>query len=162
MNFNFLKIHKSVIQSRSTIFKNVCKSEPGIPLPTASPENSDDAAILYNCKYEIVERAVMFCYDLPFIDNLSDEDAIRLLKFSEEFEMNDLKKNMEEYCIKTLSISNGCLFANSSIKTNAENLYQKCFDFLLKCMKDGTSVKDIEKLDDGMQKELFVKAFNTS
>uniref|UniRef100_A0A914PBB0 Uncharacterized protein n=1 Tax=Panagrolaimus davidi TaxID=227884 RepID=A0A914PBB0_9BILA len=115
-----------------------------------------------NFEIDVVTKAILFCYDLPFAENISDKIAIDLLKFSEEFEILDLKDKMEEFCIQCLSPLNACAFANASSSCKAKKLYQKCFDFLLKCMNEKTEVKDIQELNDSMQKELFVRAFKTS
>uniref|UniRef100_A0AC34FKY6 BTB domain-containing protein n=1 Tax=Panagrolaimus sp. ES5 TaxID=591445 RepID=A0AC34FKY6_9BILA len=159
-----IKVHKCVIESRSTIFKNLCKNickiEPGVS--TLSPKDLINIALIMNYKFDVVQKAVLFCYDISCFGNLTAENAVDLLNFAKEFQMNDLKEKMEEFCVKTLSVSNACLFANASISTMSEKVYQKCFEFLLKCMKDGTSVKDIEKVNEDMQKELFVKAFSPS
>uniref|UniRef100_A0A914PNA6 Uncharacterized protein n=1 Tax=Panagrolaimus davidi TaxID=227884 RepID=A0A914PNA6_9BILA len=69
---------------------------------------------------------------------------------------------MEEFCIENLSVSNAVIFSNSSLKVEAEMLERKCFDFLLKCLKDGTAVKDIEDLDAGMKEKIFLQGFTKS
>uniref|UniRef100_A0A914Q4R2 BTB domain-containing protein n=1 Tax=Panagrolaimus davidi TaxID=227884 RepID=A0A914Q4R2_9BILA len=154
-----INVHKSVIECRSTIFNNVfCKSEPGMPISTST----FDSIRIDNYSINIVKRAVMFCYDKPYFKSLNDRNAIRLLKFASEFKMDDLKDKMEEMCVQLLDASNACIFANFSISCKAEKLYQKCFDFMLNCMKDGTPVKDIEKLDVTMSKELTVKTLKAS
>lgn len=119
----------------------------------------------------------MFCYDIQITDKLSAQNATFLLKFAKEFQILDLQvsqrfsfvfpficiflfqKNIEEFCIENLSSANASLFANSSIAAKNDKLYKVCFEYLLKCMKKGKAVMDIEKLDETMQRELFFKSF---
>uniref|UniRef100_A0AC34FKI6 Uncharacterized protein n=1 Tax=Panagrolaimus sp. ES5 TaxID=591445 RepID=A0AC34FKI6_9BILA len=79
------------------------------------------------------------------------------MKFAYDYDILELKKQMEEFCIKNLSVSNVVCFANSKIES--DEFYQKCFDLLFKCMKDGNPVMDIEELDKDMQRKLFLQAF---
>uniref|UniRef100_A0A914PFG0 BTB domain-containing protein n=1 Tax=Panagrolaimus davidi TaxID=227884 RepID=A0A914PFG0_9BILA len=163
-----IKVHKSVLQTRSTMLKSLIdfevKTEPGTKkkrgMPTETPESSSsDSILINNYGFNIVEKAVMFCYDIPCFNGLSAKDGINLFKFAEEFQMTDLKEKTEELCIKHLSGSNAYFFVNSSVDVKAEKLYHKCFEFLLKCMKDGTPVKDTDKLNAEMKEKLFDKAF---
>uniref|UniRef100_A0AC35GGR0 BTB domain-containing protein n=1 Tax=Panagrolaimus sp. PS1159 TaxID=55785 RepID=A0AC35GGR0_9BILA len=160
--------HKSVLQTRSTMLKSLInfkvKTEPGTKKkrgmsPPISESSSSDLFLINNYGFNIVEKAVLFCYDIPCFDGLSAEDGINLLKFAEEFQMTDLKEKAEEFCIKVLSGSNAYFCVNSSVNVKAEKLYHKCFEFLLKCMKYGTPVKNVDKLNAEMKEKLFAKAF---
>uniref|UniRef100_A0AC35F9M6 BTB domain-containing protein n=1 Tax=Panagrolaimus sp. PS1159 TaxID=55785 RepID=A0AC35F9M6_9BILA len=155
-----IKVHKSEV-----------KDESGIPPPKIikiSMPNSDskhDTISINNYGFKVVEKAVMCCYDFDCFQehgktiNLAAEDAINLFKFAQEFEINDLKEKIEEFCIENLSASNACIYTNSSITIKAEKLYHKCFDFLLKSMIERNPVDDIEKLDAGMKEKIFLAAF---
>uniref|UniRef100_A0A914QB91 BTB domain-containing protein n=1 Tax=Panagrolaimus davidi TaxID=227884 RepID=A0A914QB91_9BILA len=163
-----IKVHKSVLQTRSTMLKNLIdfevKTEPETKkmrgMPTLTPENSSsDLILINNYGFNIVEKAVMFCYDISCFDGFSAKDGINLLKFAEEFQMTDLKEKAEDCCIKNISGSNVCFYVNSSVDVKADKLYHKCFEYLLRCMKDGTAVKDVDKLNAEMKEKLFANAF---
>uniref|UniRef100_A0A914QQ16 BTB domain-containing protein n=1 Tax=Panagrolaimus davidi TaxID=227884 RepID=A0A914QQ16_9BILA len=153
-----IKVHKCILKRRSTKFDCLfkVKSEP------TKKKNNSDKIVVKKHTYDTVKEAIMFCYDIQSSEILSAEDATDLIKFAHEYQINDLKKNMEEFCIENLSVSNAVIFSNSSLEVEAEMLEQKCFDFLLKCLKDGTAVKDIEDLDAGMKEKIFLQGFTKS
>uniref|UniRef100_A0A914QL24 BTB domain-containing protein n=1 Tax=Panagrolaimus davidi TaxID=227884 RepID=A0A914QL24_9BILA len=153
-----IKVHKCILKRRSAKFECLfkVKSEP------AKKNNNNDKIVVKKHTYDIVKEAIMFCYDIQSSEILSAEDAIDLMKFAHEYQINDLKKNMVEFCIENLSVANAVFFSNSSLEVEAEMLEQECFDFLLKCLKDGTAVKDIEKLDAGMKEKIFLQGFTKS
>uniref|UniRef100_A0AC34GD87 BTB domain-containing protein n=1 Tax=Panagrolaimus sp. ES5 TaxID=591445 RepID=A0AC34GD87_9BILA len=157
--------HKLVLKRRSTKFAKLLdqlekdkKSKPRSPTSSSSTA-ADDKLHIHHSTFETVKEGVMYCYDLQCSDILSADSASKLLIFSNEFEIKDLKKNIEEFCIENLSVSNAIAFANASIQAKSESLKQKCFEFLLTCMKDGTAVKNIEKINAEMKETLFFKSF---
>uniref|UniRef100_A0AC34G8X1 BTB domain-containing protein n=1 Tax=Panagrolaimus sp. ES5 TaxID=591445 RepID=A0AC34G8X1_9BILA len=152
VNGRELKVHKCILKRCSLKFESLFKAE-------SSGSTSTEKISINSHTFETVKEGIMFCYDIQITDKLSAQNATFLLKFAKEFQILDLQKNIEEFCIENLSSANASLFANSSIAAKNDKLYKVCFEYLLKCMKKGKAVMDIEKLDETMQRELFFKSF---
>uniref|UniRef100_A0A914PLZ0 BTB domain-containing protein n=1 Tax=Panagrolaimus davidi TaxID=227884 RepID=A0A914PLZ0_9BILA len=151
---NKLKAHECVLKRRSSKFAKLLKvkAEPGAP--------SVEAKIaIKNKSFDTVKEAIMHCYDIQNSDTLTSENAANILVFADEYEIPDLKENMEEFCIENLSVSNACLFANSSITAKSEKLKLECLGFLSNCMKTATAVKDISELNPELKEILFLQSF---
>uniref|UniRef100_A0AC34FKB2 BTB domain-containing protein n=1 Tax=Panagrolaimus sp. ES5 TaxID=591445 RepID=A0AC34FKB2_9BILA len=148
-------VHKCVLKRRSAKFDCVFK----VKSEASTKKNKSEKIVVKNHTFDTVKEALMFCYDIQNSDSLSAQDAADLMKFANEYQIMDLKKKMEEFCNENISVTNVVCFSTASIIVDSDELYQKCFDFLLKCMKDGTAVKDVEELDENMQKELFLQTF---
>uniref|UniRef100_A0A914P9S5 BTB domain-containing protein n=1 Tax=Panagrolaimus davidi TaxID=227884 RepID=A0A914P9S5_9BILA len=153
---NKLKAHECVLKRRSSKFAKLLnvKPEPGTPSVEAK-------IVIENKPFNTVKEAIMYCYDIQNSDALTSENAANILVFAEEYEIHDLKKNMKEFCIENLSISNACFFANSSITAKSEKLKRECLKFLSNCMKTATAVKDISELNQKLKETLFLKSFVT-
>uniref|UniRef100_A0AC35FCH9 BTB domain-containing protein n=1 Tax=Panagrolaimus sp. PS1159 TaxID=55785 RepID=A0AC35FCH9_9BILA len=154
---NKLKAHECVLKRRSPKFAKLLnvKPEPGTPSVEAK-------IVIENKPFDTVKEAIMYCYDIQNSDALTSENAANILVFAEEYEIHDLKKNMEEFCIENLSVSNACLFANSSITAKSEKLKRECLKFLSNCMKTATAVKDISELNQELKEILFLQSFVTT
>uniref|UniRef100_A0A914Q8T3 BTB domain-containing protein n=1 Tax=Panagrolaimus davidi TaxID=227884 RepID=A0A914Q8T3_9BILA len=154
---NELKAHECVLKRRSSKFSKILnvKPEPG------TPSDVKAKIVIENKSFDTVKEAIMHCYDIQNSDTLTSENAANILVFAEEYEIQDLKENMEEFCIENLSVSNACLFANSSITAKSEKLKRECLKFLSNCMKTSTAVKDISELNPDFKETLFLQSFVT-
>uniref|UniRef100_A0AC34GCA6 BTB domain-containing protein n=1 Tax=Panagrolaimus sp. ES5 TaxID=591445 RepID=A0AC34GCA6_9BILA len=130
-NKNELKAHKCVLKRRSSKFATLLDVKPE-PSTSAKTESK---IVVQNKAFKTVKEAIMHCYDIQNSDTLSAEDAANILAFASEYEIEDLKENMGEFCIENLSVSNACFFANCSITAKSDNLKNACFGFLANCMK---------------------------
>uniref|UniRef100_A0A914PBH9 BTB domain-containing protein n=1 Tax=Panagrolaimus davidi TaxID=227884 RepID=A0A914PBH9_9BILA len=146
---NELKAHECVLKRRSSKFAKLLnvKPEPG------TTSDVEAKIVIKNKSFDTVKEAIMYCYDIRNSDTLTSENAANILVFADEYEIQDLKENMEEFCIENLSVSNACLFANSSITAKSEKLKRECLKFLSNCMKTATAVRK--------KKELKSNSFNS-
>uniref|UniRef100_A0AC35FUH3 BTB domain-containing protein n=1 Tax=Panagrolaimus sp. PS1159 TaxID=55785 RepID=A0AC35FUH3_9BILA len=116
-----------------------------IPIFQQFKESNQTKFVIADYDYEIIELAMKFCYGISIAENLNASIAIKLLQFSIKYQISDLKESMEEYLLKEKSPMNICEIVNASISMNSIKLREKCFDYMLECMKESKYINDLDK-----------------
>uniref|UniRef100_A0AC35GXZ7 BTB domain-containing protein n=1 Tax=Panagrolaimus sp. PS1159 TaxID=55785 RepID=A0AC35GXZ7_9BILA len=149
-----IKIHKIVLMSHSPIFAEMLKDE------------FEKKIEIEHFPFKIVENAVKHCYSPNLISDISVDDAISLIKFSEKYSIAklkvnalsllkfavkysiaELKENIEEYLGENLKLSNVQKIVKFAIEENASKLQNKCMDFVVECFSKKYLIPNIELLD---------------
>uniref|UniRef100_A0A914P217 Uncharacterized protein n=1 Tax=Panagrolaimus davidi TaxID=227884 RepID=A0A914P217_9BILA len=82
-----------------------------------------------------------------------------LLRFADKFGIPKIREIIEAKMNPKITFMNVVEIANEAIRFNAQNLRQKCFDFILDSVKNQDSLLNIEKLDKDFAFEVFLQAF---
>uniref|UniRef100_A0AC34FR40 BTB domain-containing protein n=1 Tax=Panagrolaimus sp. ES5 TaxID=591445 RepID=A0AC34FR40_9BILA len=106
-------VHKIVLETFSPIFKKMIE---------AQSSDNENVIEITDCDYQLVQNAVNFCYGMSEAIPTNCDDLILMLKFSNKYEIDDLKKEIEFKLMSKILPENVCKFTNVAIEANAENL----------------------------------------
>uniref|UniRef100_A0A914QZ90 BTB domain-containing protein n=1 Tax=Panagrolaimus davidi TaxID=227884 RepID=A0A914QZ90_9BILA len=99
-------------------------------------ESNESKVLIPDFDLEVIEIAIKFCYGISITnDELNVLNGIKLLQFSDKYDICDLKDSIEIYLFNQKSLMNICEIVNASIISNSIKLREQCFDFILDCMK---------------------------
>uniref|UniRef100_A0A914QSS9 BTB domain-containing protein n=1 Tax=Panagrolaimus davidi TaxID=227884 RepID=A0A914QSS9_9BILA len=122
LSFCYRLVHKNILASESIAFANFFDS-----LTPDSP--CSNVVEITGYPHHIVETAIKFCYFRNFVVPLTFEDAILLLQFFDEYKIELLKKQFEEFLITQISITTVTRLGQCAIKCHAKQLQEKCDAF---------------------------------
>uniref|UniRef100_A0AC34FQ88 BTB domain-containing protein n=1 Tax=Panagrolaimus sp. ES5 TaxID=591445 RepID=A0AC34FQ88_9BILA len=146
-----VNVHKLVIAAKSPVFDKMIQS--------GLRESKENQVLIADFDFEIVEIAIKYCYGIQINDSLNYLNGIKLLQFSDKYDISDLKDSMEEYLFKQKSPMNVCEIVNGSIISNSIKLRQKCFDYMLECMKSSIFINGLDILDKDFALKLLKACF---
>jgi hypothetical protein len=141
-----LKIHKSVLTSRSLVFKAALKK--------CWEESKENKITITDFSYETVKIAIEFCYEQYNDDDITESNASELLHFADKYDIKGFQTWLEEVLIKEVSEANVCKLANASVTSNANELREWCIWFLMSFSGELTSIDELETLDDEIFNEM--------
>uniref|UniRef100_A0A914PZM5 BTB domain-containing protein n=1 Tax=Panagrolaimus davidi TaxID=227884 RepID=A0A914PZM5_9BILA len=109
--------------------------------------------------FSTIKTVIEFCYDKDIKNSINPNNAIEFLRFSDKFEMDDLKDTVETCLIQYLSDENVCQLASTSVEFNSKQLRECCVCFLLLKKSDEISNnKNWEKIDKKICQEIIQRA----
>uniref|UniRef100_A0A914PFZ2 BTB domain-containing protein n=1 Tax=Panagrolaimus davidi TaxID=227884 RepID=A0A914PFZ2_9BILA len=142
-----IMVHKTILETFSPIFKKMIEAQNG----------DENVLEITDSNFETVEKGINFCYGFPEGISSDIDELIGTLKFSNKYEIYDLKNEIEFKVIKLISKENICKISNAAIEFNAENLKAVCQSKLTKYVKDNDAsvMNEIENLDKNFSKKVF-------
>uniref|UniRef100_A0A914QUV3 BTB domain-containing protein n=1 Tax=Panagrolaimus davidi TaxID=227884 RepID=A0A914QUV3_9BILA len=146
-----IQAHKHILSAQSPVFEGMFNS--------GMKEARNSKVDIPNYDFEAVEIIVKLCYDLDIPGDLLVKHSIQLYEFVDQYQMDTVRDMIETYLIKKISPSNVCSLAKSSVSIKNSKLYDFCFNFLLKCLKETTAVADMDLLDKETALKLLKNAF---
>uniref|UniRef100_A0AC35FK05 V-type proton ATPase subunit a n=1 Tax=Panagrolaimus sp. PS1159 TaxID=55785 RepID=A0AC35FK05_9BILA len=148
-------VNKIVLKKYLDIFANFffVKSER---------ENDQRKCKIEGFFYNVVLKAIEFCYNSSIENVIDENEALSLLKFANVYRLQSLKEEMENYFFDKITPQNVCFYANISVDFNAINLRSNCMNILIKCIKESIAVKDSETLKDSFKNELLQHSSETT
>uniref|UniRef100_A0A914QTE1 BTB domain-containing protein n=1 Tax=Panagrolaimus davidi TaxID=227884 RepID=A0A914QTE1_9BILA len=144
--------HKLIVSTESSVFNQMIKSR--------LQESKENKVTITDFDYEIVETAMKFCYGINDEKFYNVENGIKLLQFSDKYDITDLKTSMETFLTNKISQMNICKITNASILANSVKLREICFEYLLNCLKISNAVADLNLLDKDFAFELMKASFS--
>uniref|UniRef100_A0A914QM94 BTB domain-containing protein n=1 Tax=Panagrolaimus davidi TaxID=227884 RepID=A0A914QM94_9BILA len=78
-----IKVHKLIVSTESSVFNQMIKS--------GLQESKENKVTITDFDYEIVETAKKFCYGINDEEFYNVENGIKLLQFSDKYDITDLK-----------------------------------------------------------------------
>uniref|UniRef100_A0A914R6X3 BTB domain-containing protein n=1 Tax=Panagrolaimus davidi TaxID=227884 RepID=A0A914R6X3_9BILA len=147
-----IQVHKNVISAESSVFDRMIKS--------GLQESKESKVAIIDFDFEIVESGLKFCYGIKDDKLYNVENGIKLLQFSDKYDIKDLKTFMETFLSSKISRMNACKLANASILGNSIVLRRKCFEYLIGCNQKKIFVADLEILDNDFKDELMKALFS--
>uniref|UniRef100_A0A914PMX0 BTB domain-containing protein n=1 Tax=Panagrolaimus davidi TaxID=227884 RepID=A0A914PMX0_9BILA len=148
-NLPLKTVHQIVLKKYLDIFENFF----------FEGENDRSKFKIEGFSYNIVMKAIEFCYNSSIQNVINENEALSLLKFADVYRLQSLKEEMEYYFFDKITPQNVCFYANISVDSNAVNLRSHCMNILIKCIKESIAVKDSETLKDSFKNELLQKCF---
>uniref|UniRef100_A0A914QN91 BTB domain-containing protein n=1 Tax=Panagrolaimus davidi TaxID=227884 RepID=A0A914QN91_9BILA len=147
-----IQVHKNVISAESSVFDRMIKS--------GLQESKETKVAIIDFDFKTVEAGLKFCYGINDDKLYNVENGIKLLQFSDKYDIKDLKTSMETFLLSQISRMNACKLANASILGNSIILRRKCFEYLIECNQKKISVADLEILDKDLALELMKALFS--
>uniref|UniRef100_A0AC34GNU8 BTB domain-containing protein n=1 Tax=Panagrolaimus sp. ES5 TaxID=591445 RepID=A0AC34GNU8_9BILA len=145
--------HKIVLETFSPIFKKMIE---------AQNTEGDDVIEIHDCDYQVFQNAVNFCYGISDILPTYIDELIDMLEFSNRYEIDDLKNEIEFKLIPHVLENNICKLSNAAIECNAEMLKAHCQSKLTTFVKNGNASVIIEmdnSVDGEFVKDVFQEYF---
>uniref|UniRef100_A0A914QMS7 BTB domain-containing protein n=1 Tax=Panagrolaimus davidi TaxID=227884 RepID=A0A914QMS7_9BILA len=141
-----IKVHKIILASSSTFFEKLIN------------ENGENMIKINLYDLKTVKNAIKFYYDQDISQFLKRlKNAIELFKFSSEYEMEELKQQLELHFVKILSPENVCQISNAAVSTNSQKLRDLCSRTLLIFLKESLPFDNFKILDKDFAFEIIKK-----
>uniref|UniRef100_A0A914QZ19 BTB domain-containing protein n=1 Tax=Panagrolaimus davidi TaxID=227884 RepID=A0A914QZ19_9BILA len=83
-NGKCVKVHKLVISAKSSVFDRMIHS-------SGFKESKENKVLIKDFDYEIIEIAIKYCYRISIFESLNISNGIKLLQFSDKYDISDLK-----------------------------------------------------------------------
>uniref|UniRef100_A0AC34FKP5 BTB domain-containing protein n=1 Tax=Panagrolaimus sp. ES5 TaxID=591445 RepID=A0AC34FKP5_9BILA len=145
-----IKAHKFILRQFSPFFEAMFNS--------GMKEARESKVKFEEFSFDVVEMAIKFCYDIKHGSlGCSVDTRLSLLKFSDVYDIADLKIYVQQKLAKQLSSDNLCKIANAAIEFNADKLRLCCMLYLIKCLKNTVAISDFDSLDANFKFEAMNK-----
>uniref|UniRef100_A0A914QQV1 BTB domain-containing protein n=1 Tax=Panagrolaimus davidi TaxID=227884 RepID=A0A914QQV1_9BILA len=117
-----IQIHKLIVSAESTVFKRMFEG--------SFKEARENQVTIPDCKYEIVQAAVDYCYAQNISAILEDQSkCIDLLCFANQYDFLTLKPKLENHLGQKICKENLSLLVSTADKTSSIQLRQSCIYF---------------------------------
>uniref|UniRef100_A0AC34QIA0 BTB domain-containing protein n=1 Tax=Panagrolaimus sp. JU765 TaxID=591449 RepID=A0AC34QIA0_9BILA len=116
-----IQAHKLILAVNSPVFAAMFKGH--------TLEAMTNKIQITDFDFSTVKRAVNFCYTRK-LDNF-DANVDELLRFSDKYDISELKKILEAHFIQKLTVETVCSLATLADQTNALELKNNCVRFLM-------------------------------
>uniref|UniRef100_A0AC35G4J2 BTB domain-containing protein n=1 Tax=Panagrolaimus sp. PS1159 TaxID=55785 RepID=A0AC35G4J2_9BILA len=134
-----IKVHKSVLRSRSKVFKAMFKPE--------TKKSIENKIEIVDFPFDNVEAGIKLIYQCTFVTTLSIYDMTNLLQFFDKSQIQSLKKEVESRLLPKISAAYVCHLANSSFLTNSTKLKDACMKYLETAITLKTALYDFDILE---------------
>eukprot|EP00112_Aurelia_sp_Birch-Aquarium-sp1_P023191 Seg681.3 transcript_id=Seg681.3/GoldUCD/mRNA.D3Y31 product="RCC1 and BTB domain-containing protein 1" protein_id=Seg681.3/GoldUCD/D3Y31 len=143
-----IHVHKAILKIRCDYFRSM--------LQTHWEENQKSEIEISEFSYTVFKSFLKYLYtdevDLP------PGDAIGLLDLANLYCEEKLKKKCEKLIKQSISVENAAMLLDASIKYNAKDLEEFCFNFITGHMTAVTQTETFKDLDGDTVKSFIIKA----